>query len=93
MADYYRVCLDWRGIDLRDVCPKCSGAGVYAYANTATWHLSQGLTGQALTNDICDSCWGSGSKSKPWLNLRKYHHDTQQLITELSELKKKLKVK
>lgn len=58
--------LDWRGIDRNeDACPDCGGAGVKAYANTATYHAAA-IAGQAITNDVCDSCWGSGNKHHPW---------------------------
>lgn len=66
----WEICLEWRGIDPKDACGDCSGSGVKTYANTATWH-SSAIAGQALTDDICDICWGSGNKHKPWLNLRK----------------------
>ncbi len=49
-------------------CPKCSGFGVRVYGNTATWH--GGIGGCAMTNGICDGCWGSGDKDHPWLDLR-----------------------
>jgi len=68
----YDDMLLWRGID-RDggdtPCKACSGAGVRAYGDTATWR--GGIGGQVITNDICDKCWGSGKAKKPWLNLRR----------------------
>ncbi len=56
----------FRGIE--HICPACSGAGVRAYASTATWH--GGIGGQMITGGICDKCWGSGDDESPWLNLR-----------------------
>lgn len=53
-------------------CVGCAGLGVKAYGSTATWR--GGIGGQAITNDICDTCWGSGDASRPWLNLREYDY-------------------
>lgn len=47
-----------------DYCLDCSGSGYQCYANTSTWR--GGIGGQSFTNDVCSSCWGSGSKTKPW---------------------------
>jgi len=61
--------LNWRDVDLDDVCEGgCTGSGVRAYGDTSTWR--GGIGGQSLTCDVCDSCWGSGSKSKPWPSRR-----------------------
>lgn len=60
--------IEWRGIDLSDVCERCGGAGMCAYANTSTWR--HGMGGQAITNDVCDVCWGSGSESRHWPSWR-----------------------
>lgn len=49
-------------------CPACGGYGSRAYGSTATWH--GGIGGQMITEDVCDSCWGSGKKDEPWTNLR-----------------------
>ena len=61
--------LQWRDIEPDDACPKCGGCGSTMYGNTATW--GRGVGGDMMTYDICDKCWGSGSKSHPWINLRK----------------------
>ena len=68
-VDCYSEFLAWRGIDLHEVCPACSGAGSRAYANTTTWH--GGIGGQTVTGGICDHCWGSGNQGHPWTNLRR----------------------
>ena len=63
--------LKWRGIEreLGDKpCGSCSGSGVRVYGSTSTWR--GGIGGQAVTSDVCDTCWGSGNQSKPWTNLR-----------------------
>ena len=57
-----------RDIEPDDVRARCSGFGVIAYGSTATWRGGAG--GQMVTSGVCDHCWGSGSHSKPWLNLR-----------------------
>lgn len=43
-------------------CHSCGGAGEKGYANTATW--SGGVGGQSMTQDVCDSCWGTGRSDK-----------------------------
>ena len=48
-------------------CAKCSGLGTRCYGSTATWR--GGVGGQALTSDVCDACWGSGSVH-PWPSHR-----------------------
>lgn len=59
----------WRNLEPDDVCLECSGSGVKTYGSTATW--TGGIGGQVMTSAVCDQCWGSGSKSMPWLNLWK----------------------
>lgn len=61
--------IDNRGIHRDDVCKKCDGFGVRAYASTSTWR--GGIGGAAITSGVCDGCWGSGSQSRPWVDLRK----------------------
>lgn len=60
--------LDWRGIDPGDECSACGGAGSRAYGSTATWR--GGIGGQAITSDVCNRCWGSGSKTHRWPSHR-----------------------
>lgn len=59
--------LDIRGV--QDACEDCGGFGVKVYPNTATWR--GGIGGNALTNDVCDKCWGSGDQSRPWPSHRR----------------------
>lgn len=61
--------LDWRNIIPGNQCDECGGAGGYFYANTATWRRA-GVAGQAITYDVCDKCWGSGDKTRPWPSWR-----------------------
>jgi hypothetical protein len=62
-----RAMLEWRGVVTP--CAVCSGSGRRGYANTSTWRGGSG--GQMLTDDVCDSCWGSGDAERPGANLRK----------------------
>lgn len=57
---------DYRGVETP--CPVCDGWGVRTYSSTALWR--GGVGGQMLTSGVCDRCWGSGDKSKPWVDLR-----------------------
>jgi hypothetical protein len=54
--------LDWRLI--QDPCEECGGTGKKTYGSTATFW--GGIGGQAMTTSVCDHCWGSGDKYKPW---------------------------
>ena len=67
--DLRRICLEWRGLDDAKVCKSCGGAGIRAYGSTATWH--GGIGGAAITNDVCDQCWGSGDAERPWPSHRR----------------------
>lgn len=62
--------LAWRGIEKEeDRCPQCGGSGKSVYGSTTTWR--GGFGGQQATVDVCDKCWGSGDKTKPFLDWRK----------------------
>lgn len=63
------ACEDWRGIDQKYLCPDCGGSGTKAYPSTATWH--GGVGGMTITTDVCDRCWGSGDRAKPWPSRRR----------------------
>lgn len=61
------------------LCEKCGGTGYFSYSNTGTW-LSENssipmIVGQAFTYDVCDKCWGSGDKDRPWTNLFKLYEE------------------
>lgn len=73
--DVYDNMLRWRGIDRGDgdePCKRCSGSGIAAYGSASTWR--GGISGQVITSDVCDKCWGSGNAEHPWVNLRKLAH-------------------
>lgn len=57
-----------RIIEPEDQCPECAGSGYRVYASTATWR--GGIGGQAMTEDVCDQCWGSGNRHRPWPSHR-----------------------
>ena len=49
-------------------CNACLGRGVQTYGSTATW--GGGIGGQAMTEGVCDTCWGSGRCDRTGVNLR-----------------------
>jgi hypothetical protein len=53
-----------------DVCSDCQASGYKLYSDTSTWR--GGIGGQMLTTAVCNKCWGSGSKSKPWPSHRQF---------------------
>lgn len=68
-SDYIK---DARGIAHHDAaCPQCSGSGIKLYGSTATWR--GGIGGAAMTNDVCDKCWGSGT-TNPWPSHRDFYN-------------------
>lgn len=62
--------LDWRGINPENACQECGGSGVKTYGSTSTWR--GGIGGCAMTDDVCDKCWGSGSVN-PWPSHREFY--------------------
>lgn len=73
---FLEMALQWRGVELASACQECQGSGVKAYANTTIWHGGAG--GQAITNGVCNQCWGSGDRYHTWVNLK---HEASQLAT------------
>lgn len=49
-------------------CQTCQGQGWKWYGSTATWR--GGIGGQAMTQDVCDDCWGSGDRDYPGYDIR-----------------------
>lgn len=83
-----RAMLEWRGVVTP--CAVCSGSGRRGYANTSTWRGGSG--GQMLTDDVCDSCWGSGDAERPGANLRKLASrsaDTDKAVAAAMEARAK----
>jgi hypothetical protein len=75
--------LDWRGISPEECCPKCSGSGWRLYSSTSTWR--GGIGGAAMTNGVCNTCWGSGSISRKWTDLRKMESQMRERVQEEAE--------
>lgn len=65
-----QTALDWRGLNEEFVCEECSGSGVKVYGNTSTYH--GGIGGSSITMGVCDHCWGSGDKHRPWPSHKEY---------------------
>ena len=66
---FLETALNWRGIREEDACRECGGSGMVAYGSTSTWR--GGIGGQAITNDVCNKCWGSGNQYRPWPSHRR----------------------
>jgi hypothetical protein len=62
---YWQV-ISYRGVEYP--CHKCNGLGCITYGSTATWQ--GGIGGQALTDGVCDHCWGSGDENRKWADLK-----------------------
>lgn len=65
--DAQQYMMQLRGVEVP--CVACRGSGVRWYASTATWR--GGIGGSAMTQDVCDRCWGSGDANRAWTDLRK----------------------
>src|SRR6185436_16912885 len=65
---FYEEMLSRRDLTPENACLSCGGFGVRVYGSTATWR--GGIGGQALTNDVCDKCWGSGHRHYKWPSHR-----------------------
>lgn len=90
--DVYMDVVAQRGVRYpEDLCPSCSGLGVKAYGSTSTWRGGPG--GQMVTAGVCNKCWGSGSKSRPWTDLRKVsimHSEVTGQRKEIEALREQL---
>lgn len=67
--EFYEELWLQRGIAPDSVCPRCNGLGQVLYPTTGTWRKGV-IAGQAFTPGVCDCCWGSGNKDRPWVDLR-----------------------
>lgn len=66
--EFLKLLREERGIEEGSECLHCSGFGTRNYPTTGTWRAGAG--GSTLTVDVCDRCWGSGNKHKPWPSHR-----------------------
>lgn len=63
---FYDEFIQMRGVNTP--CKKCNGLGTIVYGSTSTWR--GGIGGAAMTNGVCNKCWGSGDEHLHWLDLR-----------------------
>lgn len=75
--DFHRDAVEWRGVEFENVCTECSGSGYKVYGNTTTYH--HGAGGQAITTSVCNKCWGSGDKLKPWTSWLKIEQQAKEI--------------
>jgi len=75
----HKAFLFWRGVDTP--CGQCGGSGRRTYGSTSTW--KGGLGGCAMTDDVCDCCWGTGDQNRHGVNLR----DLMNLHKEIANLR------
>lgn len=75
--------------DVNDPCQVCHGTGVRTYPNTATWRRG-GLSGQQITSDVCDRCWGSGDEHRHGADLRKLHGHARSMELKLKALEARI---
>lgn len=68
-------------------CRHCQGQGRRAYASTAGWR--GGIGGQAITDDVCDRCWGTGRSDQTGPDLRRMTDQSRYLdnINKTMELR------
>lgn len=78
---HYREFLEARGVG--EPCKKCGGFGQRSYPNTTTW--MGGIGGQAITDGVCDHCWGTGDAERKGANLREIYRDNAALRRTLEE--------
>lgn len=64
-------------------CIRCHGDGIRLYGSTATWR--GGIGGAAMTYGVCNLCWGSGIKDKPWPSHREFE-ETLKLVGRIKKL-------
>ena len=76
MASSFRA---WRGIE--ETCRDCGGSGRKAYPSTAVW--LGGIGGCAITDDVCDRCWGTGDEQRKGANLLNMIRESEALQRKL----------
>jgi hypothetical protein len=84
MKGAFKTFLECRNVETP--CPTCSGLGVTMYGSTSTW--AGGMGGQAMTPGVCDKCWGSGDKHRPWPSwkeMKAIRDENKKLKVELEK--------
>lgn len=71
-------------------CPACSGYGLKTYGDTTTW--MHGIGGQMMTEDVCDTCWGSGTTDRTGTDLRKVKAHIAKLERERDAARAEVKL-
>lgn len=84
MDDLHERFLSWRNVD--DPCQLCGGAGVRVYGSSSTWR--GGYSGQMMTSDVCDVCWGTGDKRRKGTDLRRLN----AFLSKMEHVKHRLEV-
>lgn len=64
--EFLQALREWRGVE--DPCTRCNGSGVRNYGSTSTWR--GGIGGAAITQGVCDTCWGTGDARRVGVDLR-----------------------
>ena len=56
-------------------CGKCRGTGVRLYGSSSTYR--GGFGGQAMTRDLCNACWGSGTTT-PFRDINELYREIEK---------------
>ena len=83
--EVYELLLSYRGLEPDDVCRACSGFGRRSYGSTSTWR--GGIGGQMLTADVCNKCWGTGSKTRKGADLKKIGSEMAALKRQVKDMR------
>lgn len=75
--------LEARGVETP--CSECGGFGRRTYSSTSTW--GGGIGGQAMTDDVCDHCWGTGDENRKGADLRKMTRKNAALRATLAKVR------
>lgn len=62
-------------------CPTCWGQGTRQYGSGRTWRKG-GVGTSAMTEDVCDVCWGTGRTDITGVDLRELEGRCQRLENE-----------
>lgn len=84
--DWRPLLLAWLGIE--EPCKGCGGRGRRSYPSTSGWR--GGIGGAAMTEDVCDDCWGTGDARRSgvdWRRMRE-NYERQANDARLADLAK-----